>query len=112
MNGVGELFGREDIVDADSVVRVLGDRVFVINRFDGSSVQEVDAANGLATLWRCSVGAGSNPHDLAVVAPDKAYVSRYDATTIAIVDPSVGPSCAGFDSSGFFFAAMMFLSDG
>ena len=83
-------------VDADSVVRVIDDRVFVINRFDGSSVQEIDLANDLSTLWRCSVGAGSNPHDLALVAPNKAYVSRYDATSIAIVDPSVAPSCAGF----------------
>lgn len=93
---LGVLQHRIGTVDADSVIRVLDDRVFVMNRFDGSSVQEIDRDGSLGTLWRCSVGAGSNPHDLVVVAPNKAYVSRYDATAIAIVDPSVGPSCAGF----------------
>jgi hypothetical protein len=68
----------------------------VLNRFAGSSVQEIARDGSLATLWRCSVGAGSNPHDIVLVAPDKAYVSRYDAISLAIVDPSVGPSCKGF----------------
>jgi hypothetical protein len=83
-------------VEADSVVRVRDNRVFVVNRYSGSSVQEIDPNDALKTLWRCNVGAGSNPHDIALIAPDKAYVTRYDATSIAIVDPSVGKSCEGF----------------
>lgn len=82
--------------EPDSVVRLQDERVFVINRYSGSSVQEIDPGDSLKTLWRCSVGAGSNPHDIVLIAPDKAYVTRYDATSLAIVDPSVGPSCAGF----------------
>ena len=96
LDHLGVMDQRIGTVDADSVVRVIDDRVFVVNRFDGSSVQEIDPDAGLTTLWRCSVGAGSNPHDLVLVSPTKAYVSRYDATSISIVDPSVGPSCAGF----------------
>jgi len=83
-------------VEPDSVVRVRDNRVFVVNRYSGSSVQEVDPHDSLKTLWRCSVGAGSNPHDIVLIAPDKAYVTRYDAISIAIVDPSVGQSCEGF----------------
>jgi len=83
-------------VEPDSVVRVRDDRVFIVNRFSGSSVQEIDPNDSLRTLWRCSVGAGSNPHDIVLLAPDKAYVTRYDANSIAIVDPSVGKSCEGF----------------
>jgi DNA-binding beta-propeller fold protein YncE len=83
-------------VEPDSVVRRQDERVFVVNRYSGSSVQEIDPADSLKTLWRCSVGAGSNPHDIVLLAPDKAYVTRYDATSIAVVDPSVGKSCEGF----------------
>ena len=83
-------------VEPDSVVRVRDNRVFVVNRFSGSSVQEIDPDDSLKTLWRCNVGAGSNPHDIVLIAPDKAYVTRYDAISIAIVDPSVGKSCEGF----------------
>jgi hypothetical protein len=97
---------RVGATDADAVVRVLGERVFMVNRFDGSSVQEIDPHDALRTLWRCSVGAGSNPHDVVLVSPTKAYVTRYDAESLAIVDPSVGPSCDGFvtgsiDLSGY-----------
>jgi len=96
---VGNLSVLEHVVgtvEPDSVIRLQAGRVFVVNRYSGSSVQEIDPGNSLATLWRCSVGAGSNPHDILLIAPDKAYVTRYDATSIAIVDPSVGESCAGF----------------
>ena len=87
---------RVGATDADAVVRVVGGRVFVVNRFDGASVQELDPAADFATRWRCSVGAGSNPHDIALASASKAYVTRYDATSLAVVDPSVGPSCKGF----------------
>jgi hypothetical protein len=89
---------RLGAVDADSVVRKFGERFFVLNRFRGSSVQEIDPAADLASLWGCSVGAGSNPHDIVVVSDTKAYVSRYDSTMLAIVDPSRGPGCKGFNT--------------
>lgn len=87
---------RIGATEADAVVRVIDGRVFVVNRFGGSSVQELDPSADLATRWRCSVGAGSNPHDFVLVGPTKAYVTRYDATSLAVVDPSVGPGCEGF----------------
>jgi hypothetical protein len=49
----------------------------------------------LATKLQCSTGVGSNPHDVAVVAPDKAYVTRYDREALWVVDPSAG-DCASF----------------
>ena len=97
--GLDDFAVRDYVIGAaepDAVVRLQGDRVFVVNRYSGSSVQEIDPDDSLATLWRCSVGAGSNPHDIVLIAPDKAYVTRYDATSIAVVDPSVGKTCAGF----------------
>src|SRR5207244_2714716 len=71
------------------------ERVYVVNRFLGDNLQVLDPAHGLATLLQCSTGPGSNPHDVAVLAPDKAYVTRYDAKELWVVDPSAA-SCAGF----------------
>jgi len=82
-------------IHADAVVRVEDGRVYVVNRFLGDNLQVLDPQRGLRTLLQCSTGPGSNPHDVAVVAPDKAYVTRYDRAELWIVDPSAA-SCAGF----------------
>lgn len=76
-------------IHSDAVVRVSGGMVFVLNRFLGDNVQRLDPARGLRTRFQCSTGPGSNPHDIVVVAPDKAYVTRYDRAELWIVDPSV-----------------------
>ena len=82
---------------ADAVVRVKDGRVFVLNRFGSNTVMELDPANDLDVAWECSVGTGANPHDIALVAPDKGYVTRFDSTKLAIIDPSAGPNrCEGF----------------
>ncbi len=88
----GSRFGT---VAADSVIRTAGGRLFVIGRFGADTIAELDPTT-LDTLWECSVGPGTNPHDFVLVAPDKAYVSRYDSARLAIVDPTTGPSCIGF----------------
>jgi len=80
----------------DAVIRKQQGRLFAVNRFGANNIQELDPDNDLATAWQCSVGAGSNPHDIALVSPSKAYVTRYDARSLAIIDPSVGSSCSGF----------------
>jgi len=82
-------------IHSDAVVRVAADRVYVVNRFLGDNLQVLDPAHGLATLLQCSTGPGSNPHDVAVLAPDKAYVTRFDAKQLWVVNPSAA-SCAGF----------------
>ena len=82
-------------IHADAVVRVSGDRVYVVNRFLGDNLQVLDPRQGLRTLLQCSTGPGSNPHDVALVAPDKAYVTRYDRAQLWVVDPGAS-SCVGF----------------
>ncbi len=82
-------------IHSDAVIRVSGGMVFVLNRFLGDNVQRLDPGQGLRTRYQCSTGNGSNPHDLIVVAPDKAYVTRYDRPELWVVDPS-RTSCDGF----------------
>lgn len=82
-------------IHSDAVVRVSGGMVFVLNRFLGDNVQRLDPTRGLRTRFQCSTGPASNPHDIVVVAPDKAYVTRYDRAELWVVDPSV-TDCARF----------------
>lgn len=83
-------------IHSDAVARVHDGVVYVVNRLGGDNVQAVDPAAGYATRWQCSVDNGSNPHDIAFAAPDKAYVTRYERATLLIVDPTTGADCAGF----------------
>jgi hypothetical protein len=82
-------------VHADAVLRTVGGRPVVVNRFLGDNVQVLDPARGFATRLQCSTGVGSNPHDIVAVAPDKAYVTRYGRAELWVVDPSAS-SCDRF----------------
>lgn len=85
-------------VNGDAVARSFEGRVYVVNRFglDGDSVRALDASEDFRTVWDCSTGAGTNPHDIAFAAPNKAYVTLYEKSELLIVDPSVDASCQGF----------------
>jgi DNA-binding beta-propeller fold protein YncE len=72
-------------IHGDALVRIVNGAVVIINRFLGDNVQVLD--DHLATRLQCSTGPGSNPHDVVGVAPDKAYVTRYDRDALWIVDP-------------------------
>jgi DNA-binding beta-propeller fold protein YncE len=82
-------------IHSDAVVRVTGGRAFVVNRFLGDNLQVLDPTRGFATRLQCSTGSGSNPHDVVLAGAGKAYVSRYNARDLWVVDPDA-PSCAGF----------------
>jgi cysteine-rich repeat protein len=85
-----------DEIHSDAVARAHGGRVYIVNRLGGDNIQALDPAAGFATRWQCSVGNGANPHDIVFAAPNKAYVTLYERKSIAIVDPTTGPNCAGF----------------
>lgn len=65
-------------------------RVYVVNRFGADSVQVVDPQQGFITPpgAELSVGNGSNPQDIVVLSPDKAYVSRANATSLLVINPT------------------------
>ncbi len=88
---------RTGVTAADAVVRRQLERTFVLNRFGANTIMEVSSPDTLEPLWECSVGTGANPHDLVLVSATKGYVTRYDSTKLAVIDPSAGPAgCAGF----------------
>jgi hypothetical protein len=91
-------------INSDAVIRVSGGMVFVVNRFLGDNIQRLDPAQGFRTRFQCSTGNASNPHDVVVVAPDKAYVTRYDRPELWVVDPSVS-NCDRFRTGGIDLSA-------
>jgi hypothetical protein len=75
---------------ADAVLRHHQGLLYVVERFGCDNIRVLDPANGFALVRQFSVGNGSNPNDIAIVSPTRAYVSRYDTSDLWIVDPSTG----------------------
>jgi hypothetical protein len=80
----------------DAVVRGFGDLIYVVNRLYADNIQVLDPADGLRTRLQCSTGNGTNPHDIVLVSPHKAYVTLFEKRELLIVDPSAPRDCSGF----------------
>lgn len=80
----------------DAVARGFDDLVYVVNRLYADNIQVLDPGDGLRTRMQCSTGNGTNPHDIAVVAPHKAYVTLFEKKELLIVDPAAPRDCSGF----------------
>lgn len=88
-------------IHSDAVVRVYRDAVYVLNRLGQDNVIVLNSENLQTPLTQYSTGNGSNPHDLAFVSEDKAYISRYERTQLLVVNPVTGDSLGAVDLSGF-----------
>ena len=86
-----------DPISTDVVLREHGGMVYAINRFGADNIQVLDPAAGFATTVQYSTGNGSNPHDIAVVAPHRAYVTRNQEATLRVVDPATGDELGTID---------------
>ncbi len=84
---------------SDAVARYYDGLIYVVNRMGADNIQILDPENDFSTIRQFSVGAGSDPHDIVVLAPGKAYVTRYNTNTIWIVDPSQGIQTGSIDLS-------------
>lgn len=105
------------LVHSDAAMRLAFGLLYVVNRFGQDNIQVIDPGNGFATVKQFSTGNGSNPQDIVVVSPSKAYVTRYASTDLLVVDPRSGSerdviSLAGFaDSDGLPEMAQMTFVD-
>ena len=88
-------------IHSDAVVRVYRDEVYVLNRLGQDNVIVLHSGDLKTPLTQYSTGNGSNPHDLAFVSEDKAYISRYERTQLLVVNPVTGDSLGAVDLSGF-----------
>ncbi|MBT4097376.1 MAG: hypothetical protein HOM68_15740 [Gemmatimonadetes bacterium] len=88
-------------VHADAIGQYFDDRIYIVNRLGQDNVIVLDAANPTQPLTQFSVGNGTNPHQIYVVSPDKAYVTRYDDSHLLVVDPRDGTELGTIDLSEF-----------
>jgi hypothetical protein len=86
---------------ADAAVRVDGDRVYILGRFGCDYVQTVDPSQGFGTVSQWSTGNGTNPQDIEIITPQKAYVSLYERTFVLVMNPQTGEHTGQIDLSMF-----------
>ena len=88
-------------IHSDAVGHYHDGRVYIVNRLGQDNILVLDAMDLRTPLTQFSVGNGANPHDIEIVAPDKAYVTRYDAASLLIVNPQDGAELGEIDLSTF-----------
>ena len=88
-------------IHSDAVGHYHDGRVYIVNRLGQDNILVLDAMDLRTPLTQFSVGNGANPHDIEIVAPDKAYVTRYDAASLLIVNPQDGAKLGEIDLSAF-----------
>ena len=88
-------------IHSDAVGHYHDGRVYIVNRLGQDNILVLDAMDLRTPLTQFSVGNGANPHDIEIVAPDKAYVTRYDAASLLIVNPQDGAELGEIDLGAF-----------
>lgn len=86
-------------VHSDAVVRTAPGGVYVVNRLLMDTVRYYPTGSGLPT-WETSTEPGSNPHD-AVLCGGSLFVSRYERSSLLVLDPADGVVRAEVDLSAF-----------
>ncbi|AXQ27429.1 hypothetical protein D0B54_01425 [Solimonas sp. K1W22B-7] len=83
--------------NSDIIVRGAGDHYFLVERGTGF-VKRYSATAPGTQVYRYSTETaaepGSNPHDIVVASPTKAYVLRYGSGKVWIVNPSAATEAA------------------
>jgi len=83
---------RLEVTGTDPLLRRSGRSVFVVNRLGDDNVQRLDPEREFRTSWQAGMGVGSNPHDVALVSADRAYVTRFEPPfdDVAVISPRGG----------------------
>jgi hypothetical protein len=98
----GEVVTKDvDIIHSDAVCHVDGvtGTPFILQRLSADAVDVLNPIN-FAITKEFSVEPSSNPHDIELVAADKAYVTRFGSPLILVVNPTTGAQTGTVDLSG------------
>ena len=88
-------------VHSDATLRWFNGLLYVINRLGQDNIQVIDPTAAFATVRQFSVGAGSNPQDIAFKSPSHCYVSRYDRPEIGVYNPATGAALGTISLTAF-----------
>jgi hypothetical protein len=84
----------------DARLRWHDGRLYVINRLGCDNILVLDGLM-LGFVRQFSVGNGTNPSDILILSPTKAYVPRYDAGSLLIVNPETGATTGQISLASF-----------
>lgn len=90
-----------ELLSSDPVARWAFGKIYVVNRFGFDNIQILNPAANFATEFQFSVGNGTNPQDIAVISPTKAYVSRLASASVLIVNPANGATLGAISLAAF-----------
>jgi hypothetical protein len=76
-------------VCSDAVIRYFFGQLYVVERFGCNSIRILDPVT-FNVVRQFSTGNNSNPNDICVISPTKAYVTRYDQPDLWIMNPATG----------------------
>jgi len=88
-------------VHSDARARWFDGLIYVVNRFGQDNIQVIDPAASYATVHQFSTGNGSNPADIVLVSPHKAFVTLYERAGLLVIDPTTGTPLDTVPLSGF-----------
>lgn len=91
------------VVSPDPVAVSHGDYVFILNRYTYDNVTVLNKNYGLVNQYSVTDSScdPSNPHDMAVVGDDEAYLSMYECTDLWIINPLTGEKKGAVDLSSY-----------
>lgn len=96
---------------SDAVVRSFDNQLYVVNRLGADNIQVVDPSLNFAVTNQFSTGQGTNPQEIIVINPAKAYVTLYQpednrseelaVDDLLVVNPSSGKILKTIDLTPF-----------
>ena len=92
-----------EAIHSDAVLRASGvdGLVYAVGRAGGDHIQVLDPCDNFDTIDQFSTGNGSNPHDIVFYSTTKAYVARYDMTSVLIMNPQTGANLGTINLASF-----------
>ncbi len=75
---------------SDAVVRAFQGKLYVVNRLGADNIEVIDPAQAFKVTEQFSVGQGTNPQDIIVSAPHRAFVTLYQPADNKSADLTVG----------------------
>ena len=89
------------LIHSDAAVATHGDHVYILNKLNSDNVIVLGKDDLATPITQYSTGNGSNPHDIAFISNEKAYISLYAHDYLLVVNPTTGDSLGTIDVSGF-----------
>lgn len=84
--GTAQVVRHLTTVHHDSLLRVFGERVFVVQRLGADAILELDLRRSLAVVRQFALPAGSNPSDLALLADGTVLVTLLGEGSVVHLD--------------------------